>query len=152
MSAVTIKESRQLVLPLQTVLDAVVHFDRRSHGTLSRGEVVQAEFVPGTSLDSGLDVAVLTPDDRIIEWRHFSVVELAAAIINFCRSKRIPLPYAGTKSLSITDQGAAFSIETTVEVESPKFVDADLSGRPLTYAKGYEPHALHPASRTESLV
>ena len=152
MSAVTIKESRQLVLPLQTVLDAVVHFDRRSHGTLSRGEVVQAEFVSGASLDSGLDVAVLTPDDRIIEWRHFSIVELAAAIISFCRSKRIPLPYAGTKSLSITDRGAAFSIETTVEVDPPKAVDADLAGRPLRYAKGYEPHALQPATRTESFV
>jgi hypothetical protein len=152
MGAVAIKESRQLVLPLQTVLDAVVHFDRRSHGTLSRGEVVQAEFVRGSSLDSGLDVAVLTPDDRVIEWRHFTIVELAAAIINFCRSKRIPLPYAGTKSLSITDQGAAFSIETTVEVAPPEKIDADLSGRPLRYAKGYEPHALHPVSQTESLV
>lgn len=152
MSAVTIQESRQLVLPLQTVLDAVVQFDRRSHGTLSRGEVVQAEFVKGASLDSGLDVAVMTPDDRIIEWRHFSIVELAAAIINFCRTKRIPLPYAGTKSLSITDQGAAFTIETTLNVEPPKKVEADLSGRPLRYARGYEPHALHPASRTESQV
>ena len=148
----TIKESRQLVLPLQTVLDAVVHFDRRAHGTLSRGEVVQAEFVRGASLDSGLDVAVMTPNDRIIEWRHFSIVELAAAIISFCRSKRIPLPYAGTKSLSITDQGAAFTIETTVDVEPPAKVDADLAGRPLRYAKGYEPYALHPLTRTESLV
>ena len=148
----TIKESRQLVLPLQTVLDAVVHFDRRTHGVLSRGEVVQAEFVKGASLDSGLDVAVMTPDERVIEWRHFSIVELAAAIINFCRSKRIPLPYAGTKSLSITDQGAAFTIETTVDVDPPQKVEADLSGRPLRYARGYEPHALHPASRTESCV
>ena len=148
----TIRESRQLVLPLQTVLDAVVHFDRRAHGSLSRGEVVQAEFVKGASLDSGLDVAVMTPDDRIIEWRHFSIVELAAAIISFCRSKRIPLPYAGTKSLSITEQGAAFTIETTVDVEPPTKVDADLAGRPLRYAKGYEPHALHPLTRTESLV
>ena len=148
----TIKESRQLVLPPQTVLDAVVHFDRRSHGTLSRGEVVQAEFVRGSSLDSGLDVAVLTPDDRVIEWRHFSITELAAAIINFCRSKRIPLPYAGTKSLSITDQGAAFTIETTLDVVPPAKVEADLSGRPLRYAKGYDPHALQPVSRTESLV
>ena len=147
-----IKESRQLVLPLQTVLDAVVQFDRRAHGALSRGEVVQAEFVRGSSLDSGLDVAVLTPDDRIIEWRHFSIVELAAAIINFCRSRRIPLPYAGTKSLQITDQGAAFTIETTLDVEPLRKVDADLSGRPLRYARGYEPHALHPAMRTESLV
>lgn len=148
----TIKESRQLVLPLQTVLDAVVHFDRRAQGTLSRGEVVQAEFVRGTSLDSGLDVAVLSPDDRVIEWRHFSLVELGAAIINFCRSKRIPLPYAGTKSLSITEHGAAFTIETTVDVAPTAAVDSDLSGRPLRYARGYEPHALRPLSNTESFV
>lgn len=148
----TIKESRQLVLPLQTVLDAVVQFDRRAHGTLSRGDVVQAEFVPGSTLDAGLDVAVLTPDDRVIEWRHFSIVELAAAIINFCRSTRIPLPYAGNKSLTITEQGAAFTIETTVDVAPPAVVDADLSGRPLRYARGYEPHALQPVTRTESCV
>jgi len=149
---VTIKESRQLVLPLQTVLDAVVQLDRKSHGSLSRGEVVQAEFVPGTSLESGLDVAVLTPDERVIEWRHFTIRELADAIINFCRSKRIPLPYAGTKSLSITEHGAAFQIETTVDLAPPRKVDADLAGRPLRYARGYEPHALHPTSQTEALV
>lgn len=148
----SIKESRQLVLPLQTVLDAVVNFDRKSNGTLSRGEVVQAEFVPGTSLESGLDVAVLSPEDEVIEWRHFTLGDLAAAIINFCRAKRIPLPIAGTKSLSITEQGAAFSIETTVDLASRPKVDADLSGRPLRYAKGYEPYALHPTSHTESLV
>jgi hypothetical protein len=152
MGAVSIKESRQLVLPLQTVLDAVVNFDRKSNGTLSRGEVVQAEFVPGTSLESGLDVAVLSPEDRVIEWRHFTIGDLAAAIINFCRAKRIPLPIAGTKSLSITEQGAAFSIETTVDLAPQPRVDADLSGRPLRYAKGYEPYALHPTSQTESLV
>jgi hypothetical protein len=152
MSAVTIKESRQLVLPLQSVLDAVVHFDRRAHGPLSRGEVVQAEFVRGSSLDSGLDVAVLTPDDRIIEWRHFDIVELAAAIISFCRSRRIPLPYAGTKSLTITAQGAAFSIETELPVAPPANVSADLAGRPLRYARGYEPHALQPATQTDSFV
>jgi hypothetical protein len=95
---------------------------------------------------------VLSADDRTIEWRHFGIAELAAAIIDFCRSKRIPLPYAGTKSLSITEQGAAFSIETTLDAASPAAVEADLAGRPLRYAKGYEPHALHPASRTESRV
>ena len=47
MSGVTIKETRHLVLPLQTVLDAVVHYDRRNHGALLNGEALQAEFVFG---------------------------------------------------------------------------------------------------------
>ena len=146
MSAATIKETRHLVLPLQTVLDAVMQFDRRAHGPLSRGEVVQAELVHGTRENDGMDVAVRNPDDRVIEWRHFNVQELAAAIISYCRSKRIPLPYAGEKSLSITSQGASFSIQNTVSVEQRAKVEADLSGRPLRYAKGYEPYALTPPS------
>src|SRR5687767_6539140 len=111
----TIRETRQLVLPLQTVLDAVVQYDRRSHGSLSRGEVVQAEFVESED-QTGMQIAVLMPDESVIEWRHFGIDELAAAIISFCRSKRIPLPYAGAKSLSISKDGASFSIENTVNV------------------------------------
>jgi hypothetical protein len=151
MPALTIKETRQLVLPLQTVLDAVVQYDRRENGSLSRGEVVQAEFVDDANL-SGMQVAVLNAEDNVIEWRHFSVDELAAAIIGFCRAKRIPLPFAGAKSLAITKDGAAFSIENTVDLEKSHRLDADLSGRPLRYARGYEPHALVPPSRNKVAV
>jgi hypothetical protein len=147
---VTISESRQLVLPLQTVLDAVRRFDRRARGELSRGEIVQAEFVPGAAADSGLAVAVLAPDERVIEWRHYSIAELSAAIIHFCRATRIPLPHAGRKSLTITGQGAALTIETLVDVAPP--AGADLFGHPLRYARGYEPHALQPVSRAEALA
>ena len=147
----TIKESRQLFLPLQTVLDAVVHFDRRENGSLARGEIVEAAFVSGNPRGEGLDVAVLSAD-RVIEWRHFDIDELARAIIAFFRSQRIPLPYSGNKTLSITRAGAAFSIENEVSIRSRRPVDADLSGRPLRYARGYEPHALQPSTNTESLV
>jgi hypothetical protein len=147
----TIRETRQLVLPLQTVLDAVVQFDRRADGRLSRGEVVEAQFTEDGK-ESGMDVAVLMPDDAVIEWRHFNLDELAAAIINFCRSKRIPLPYAGAKSLSLTKDGAAFSIENTVSLAPTSAPRADLSGRPLRYAKGYEPHALEATTRKRVAV
>jgi hypothetical protein len=93
-----------------------------------------------------MDVAVRSPEDRVIEWRHFGVLELAAALIDYCRAKRIPLPYAGEKSLEITSGGAAFSIRNTVSVDPRAKLEADLSGRPLRYAKGYEPHALTPSS------
>lgn len=149
MSGATIKETRHLVLPLQTVLDAVLQFDRRAHGPLSRGEVVQAELVHGKGENDGMAVAVRSPEDRVIEWRHFNVQELAAAIISYCRTRRIPLPYAGEKSLTITSAGASFSIENTVNVEQRAKVEADFAGRPLRYAKGYEPHALTPASSSD---
>ena len=149
----TIREKRELVLPLQTVLDAVVQYDRRSYGLLSRGEVVQAELVHDMNAGQrGMHVAVLMPDESVIEWRHFDINELAAAIINYCRSKKIPLPYAGSKWLSISKEGAAFSIENTVDVTKPRGLRADFSGRPLQYAKGYEQYALEPVTRNKVAV
>jgi hypothetical protein len=148
----TIKESRQLVLPLQTVVDAVWQLERHANGPLANVEFVQAEFVHGTPRDEGLDIAVRSPEHDFIEWRHFDLDDLARAVIAFFRAQRIPLPFGGSKTLSIGKQGLSFSIENTVNVKSRPAVDADLSGRPLRYAKGYEPHALHPVSRTESCV
>jgi hypothetical protein len=148
----TIKESRQLVLPLQTVVDAVLQLERRANGALADVELVQAEFVHGDPRDEGLDVAVRPRASDFIEWRHFDLDDLARAVIAFFRAQRIPLPFGGSKTLSIGKHGLSLSIENTVNVRSRAEVDADLAGRPLRYAKGYEPHALSPLTRTESCV
>ena len=50
MSAVTISETRNLVLPLDTVLEALVHFDRKGTGILLHGEVLQARIMSGSKL------------------------------------------------------------------------------------------------------
>jgi hypothetical protein len=152
MSGVTIKETRHLVLPLQTVLDAVVHFDQRNHGSLLQGEPLQAEFVRGNAREAGLNVAVRSANDGSIEWRHLNTDELSRAIICYCRSRRIPLPFAAEKTLSITDQGAALAIENTVDLVKLNVVSTDLSGQPLRYARGYEPHAIVPNSKNEVCV
>jgi hypothetical protein len=152
MSGATIKETRHLVLPLQTVLDAVVHYDRRNHGEMLKGEPLQAEFVRGEPRDEGLDVAVRSTSDDTIEWRHLNTDDLSRAIISYCRSRRIPLPFAAEKRLTITDQGAALAIENTVNLAARMGVEKDISGQPLRYARGYEPHAISPNSRNEVCV
>ena len=150
MSGVILKETRHLVLPLQTVLDAVVHYDRRNHGELLNGEPRQAEFVRGTPRGDGLSVAVRR--DNAIEWRHLNTDDLSRAIISYCRSRRIPLPFAAEKTLTITENGAALAIENIVSLTSRVMVDKDISGQPLRYARGYEPHAILPNSRNEVCV
>ncbi len=147
MSAVTIKETRHLLLPLQTVLEAVVQYDRRNHGSMLGGEAMQAEFVRGTPREQGLNVAVRVSDADSIEWKHLDVHDLSRAIINYCRTRRIPLPYAAEKTVSITDQGAALAIENTLNLARKGNIDTDISGKPLRYAKGYEPHAIVPNTR-----
>ena len=152
MAALTIKESRKLVMPLDTVLEALLHFDGKSHGPLSRGEVLQAELVRDVSQGDGIDVAVRSTGAHIVDWHHFNFSTIAAAIISYCRSKRIPLPYSGVKSLEVTREGIAFHIENTVSIARRPALREDLSGQSLRYARGYEPHAISPNTQNETYV
>jgi len=152
MSSVTISETRNLVLPLDTVLEALVHFDRKGPGVLMHGEVLQARLMSGSPRGDGIDVALRNSASRIIEWHRFNFSTIAAAIISFCRLKRIPLPYSGVKSLTLSKDGVTFRIENRVSLARHADLQTDLSGQPLRYAKGYEPHAIVPLSRTESFV
>ncbi len=150
-AALTIKESRKLVLPLDTVIEALLHFDGKSHGPLSRGDVLQAEIVRDGQGD-GIDVAVRSGAAHIVDWHRFNFSSIAAAIISYCRSKRIPLPYSGVKSLELTRDGIEFRIENTVSISRKPAVREDLSGQSLRYAKGYEPHAIQPNTQNETYV
>jgi len=138
-------------MPLDTVIEALVHFDGKSHGPLSRGEVLQAELVRDHHQGDGIDIAVRSGAQHIVEWHHFNFSTIAAAIISYCRSRRIPLPYSGVKSLELTREGVTFHIENTVSIARRPAVRADLSGT-LRYAKGYEPHAISPNSQNEVCV
>ena len=140
------------MLPLDTVLEALLHFDGKSHGPLSRGEVLQAELVRDAANGDGLDVAVRSGASHIVDWHHFNFATIAAAIISYCRTKGIPLPYAGVKSLEITREGVAFNIENTVNIARRPALREDLSGQSLRYAKGYEPHAISPNTQNETYV
>jgi hypothetical protein len=151
-AALTIKESRKLLLPLDTVLEALLHLDGKSHGPLSRGDVLQADWVRDMRGGAGMDVAVRSAASQIVDWHHFDFSSIAAAIISYCRYKRIPLPYSGVKSLQLTREGIAFHIENTVNILRKPAVREDLSGRLLRYAKGYEPHAIQPATQNELYV
>jgi hypothetical protein len=147
MSAVTIQETRRLLLPLETVLEALVHFDRRSSGPLSRGDVLQADFVTDTVNGDAVEVAVRMANSHDIEWLRFDCDAVAAAIISYCRAKRIPLPLSGVKSIELAKDGVTFSIENQVNIAQRPEVRADIAGRPLKYARGYEPHSITPSGK-----
>lgn len=147
MSAVTIQETRRLLLPLETVLEALVHFDRRSNGPLSRGDVLQVDLVADKVNGDAIEVAIRLADSNDIEWRRFDFGAIAAAIISYCRAKRIPLPLSGVKSIELAQEGVAFSIENQVNIAQRPEVRADIAGRPLRYAKGYEPHSITPSGK-----
>ena len=80
LSAVTISETRNLVLPLDTVLEALVHFDRNGTGVLMHGEVLQARIISGSKRGDGIDVALRNADSRIVEWHRFDFPTIASAM------------------------------------------------------------------------
>ena len=139
-------------MPLDTVLEALLHFDGKSHGPLSRGEVLQAELIRDVTRGDGIDVAVRSVGAHIVDWHHFNFSTIAAAIISYCRAKRIPLPLSGVKSIALTQDGVSFSIENQVNIAQRPEVRADFTGRPLRYAKGYEPHSITPSNESVALV
>jgi hypothetical protein len=93
------------------------------------GEVLQARIMSGSKRGDGIDVALRNADSRIIEWHRFNFPTIAAAIISFCRAKRIPLPYAGVKSLTLDKEGITFRIENRVSVAKYSDRQTDLSGQ-----------------------
>jgi hypothetical protein len=56
------------------------------------------------------------------------------------------------KSLALGKEGITFRIENRVNLSRYSDVQEDLSGQPLRYAKGYEPYAIVPTSKTEATV
>lgn len=115
MSKVSIHEVRRLVLPIETVVDAVLLFDRERAGTLSRAAVVEAKVASGDD-EAGLVLVVRNAGSETLESRKFALPALAAAIIHYCWIARIPLPRHGAKTLEIVPEGFAFSIESTLQL------------------------------------
>lgn len=130
MAKVSIHEVRRLVLPLETVVDAVQQLDRDRAGALSVGTIIEAQME--SEPEPGLVLWVRSPGSGAVESRKLALPMIAAAIINYCWQSRIPLPRQGTKTLEIVPEGFAFTIETTLQV--PRRHDA-LPVRPARKAE-----------------
>ena len=114
MTTLSIYETRRLVLPIETVVEAVMQFDRDSGGTLFQGTILDATIE--TEPSPRLVLAVRRRSTDAIEHRTFTLPAIAAAIINHCRQARIPLPRNGKKLLEVVPEGLAFCIQTTINM------------------------------------
>jgi hypothetical protein len=112
MRTLSISESRRLTLPIETAVEAVLQFDRDSGGMLWQGTILDASIVSEPS--PGLLLVVRSRRADAIENRTYTLPAIAAAIINYCRQARIPLPRGGKKTLEVVPEGFVFCIETTI--------------------------------------
>lgn len=112
--ALSIQESRRLVLPLETAVQAVLQFDSDSGGRLAQDTILEARI--DTEPAPCLVLIVRSRKSEAIENHTFNLPTLAAAIINYCRVAKIPLPRNAKKTLEVVPDGLAFCVETTISL------------------------------------
>jgi hypothetical protein len=109
-----IYESRRLVLPIETVIDAVLELDRERGGRLSMATISNPRVETGEK--PCLVFEAEQPDALSPERRSYPLAAIAAAVIHYCWKNRIPLPRNATKSIDIVPEGFALSLQGTVEI------------------------------------
>ena len=115
MPKVLIYESRRLVLPLETAVDAILELDRERGGRLALAAITDARIEAGEN--PGLVLAARHPDAVSPEERRYSLPAIAAAAIHYCWKNKIPLPRKVTKSIEVVPEGFALLLQGTVEVQ-----------------------------------
>src|SRR5579862_7907544 len=142
MAKVRVQELRKLLLPIETVVDAVLELDRSHGGTLAIGKLMEARVETGTQ--SGLTLVVIQGSGSAASavQKHYTLPAVAAAVIHYCFRARIPLPRQATKSIEIVGEAFQLTIQTNTEVlrlhgELPQVSQVEVGARPA----GAEPIA-----------
>jgi hypothetical protein len=116
MAKVRIQEVRKLLLPVETVVDAILELDRSHGGAMANAKLTEVRIETGA--DPGLSLVLLQGSGAAATTveKHFTLPAIAAAAIHYCFRARIPLPRQGTKSIEVTPEGYQLTIQTVSEV------------------------------------
>ncbi len=135
MAKVRVQEVRKLLLPIETVVDAVLELDRSHGGTLAIGKLMEARVETGTQ--PGLTLVVIQGNGSAAAavQKHYTLPAVAAAVIHYCFRARIPLPRQATKSIEVVPDGFQLTIQHVTEVlrlhgELPQVSQVEVGSRP----------------------
>ncbi len=134
MAKVRVQELRKLLLPIETVVDAVLELDRSHGGTLAIGKLMEARVETGAQPGLTLVVIQGSGGSAAATQKHYTLPAVAAAVIHYCFRARIPLPRQATKSIEVVPEGFQLTIQTTTEVlrlhgELPQVSQVEVSAR-----------------------
>jgi hypothetical protein len=112
-----IHENRRLHFPLDTLVDALIELEDKQGHWPPKATVVGAAIDRSGEEDAVVLSVHLPQSDEIVE-RRYTLPRVAAAIVNYCVTMRVPMPRNSTKSIQVLADGIALVLENTVMLQS----------------------------------
>jgi hypothetical protein len=113
-----IHENRRLQFPLDTLVDALIELEKKQGHWPSRATVVGASTDNSGDDNAGVILSIDRADGGQVIERRYSLPMIAAAIVNYCLTMRVPIPRKSTKSIQVLADSVALVLENTVMVQA----------------------------------
>lgn len=118
MANTLIHETRRLQFPLDTLVDALIELEDKQGHWPAKATVVGANIDNQGNGDAWVVLSIDRPESGQVSERRYSLPAVAAAIVNYCLTMRVPIPRNSTKSIQVLPDGVALMLENTVMLQS----------------------------------
>lgn len=117
MDTTIIHESRRLLLPFDTVVDALVELEMKHGRWPAQAELVSVSLRDGGPQGERSIVMSVRParHEEPVQ-RTYTLPLIAAAIVNYCMKLRVPMPRSSTKTIDILPEGIALQLDNTLKL------------------------------------
>ena len=147
MANTLIHETRRLQFPLDTLVDALIELEDKQGHWPAKATVVGANIDNSGDGDATVVLSIHRQDsDDVIE-RRYTLPLVAAAIVNYCVTMRVPIPRNSTKTIQVLADGVALMLENTVMLHSRH---EDLSTLPAGSVQSVQPATTQAASEASA--
>lgn len=118
MANTLIHENRRLQFPLDTLVDALIELEDKQGHWPSKATVVGASIDNSAGSEAAVVLSIHRQESGEVTERRYSLPMLAAAIVNYCLTMRVPIPRNSTKSIQVLTDGVALVLENTVMLQT----------------------------------
>ena len=113
-----IHENRRLQFPLDTLVDALIELEDKQGHWPQKATVVGATIDRSGDGEAAVVLSIHRPEGGSVIERRYSLPLVAAAIVNYCVTMRVPIPRNSTKSIQVAADSVVLVLENTVMLQS----------------------------------
>lgn len=118
MANTLIYETRRLQFPLDTLVDALIELEDKQGHWPAKATVVGASIDNPGEGEARVVLSIHRHNGGAVIERRYSLAMIAAAIVNYCVTMRVPMPRNSSKSIQVLADGVALLLENTVMLQT----------------------------------